>query len=187
MNWRSGRPARRPSEMNQESLPQRLLRGARHLASGPWVVRNHFPSGALDRIEAVVADGEQKHSAEIRIVIEGSLSFSEVVWQNRQPRERALDLFADLHVWDTESNNGILIYLLLADRDVELVADRGANSSLPSGIWDQAVAIVRESCQAGKFESGVVNAVQFLNEALVSAFPAEGRNPDELPNRPAVI
>ncbi len=166
---------------------QRLIRGMRHLFSPPWTVGSHFGSGALDRIEAVVTESELRHGAEIRVVIEASLSFVDVVWHNRKPRERAVQVFSDLQVWDTELNNGILIYLLLADHDVEIVADRGASQQVPAAVWEQAVTLVRDSCAAGQVEQGVEAAVRFLGDALAQAFAPEARNPDELPNRPAVI
>lgn len=166
---------------------QRIGRAFKHLVSGSWTVNRYFSDESLERIETRVTEGEVDHSAEIRVVIEGSLSFGEVLWHNRQPRERALEVFADLHVWDTEANNGILIYLLLADHDVEILADRAADKKISTAVWAGAIELIREAFGRAAYEEGVLNAVQSLNEALARQFPSSDRNPDELPNKPVVL
>ncbi len=166
---------------------QRITRALKHLVSGSWTVNRYFSDQSLQRIEERVTAGEVDHSAEIRIVIEGSLSFGEILWQDRQPRERALEVFADLHVWDTEANNGILIYLLLADHDVEILADRTADKKIAPAVWEGAVELIRNAFTRHAYEEGVINAVQSLNEALARQFPPAERNPDELPNKPVIL
>ncbi|MFK7965450.1 MAG: TPM domain-containing protein [Burkholderiaceae bacterium] len=166
---------------------QRLTRALKHLISGSWTVNGYFSDQSLQRIEERVTAGEVDHSAEIRVVIEGSLSFGEVLWQDRQPRERALEVFADLHVWDTQANNGILIYLLLADHDVEILADRAADKEIAPAVWEGAIELIREAFARQAYEEGVINAVQSLNEALARRFPPSERNPDELPNKPVIL
>lgn len=168
-------------------MSSRLLRTCRHLLHTPWQVQRQFPDAALDRIEAAVAEGEKRHSAELRLAIEGSLSFGEVMLANRQPRDRALELFSELQVWDTEANNGVLVYLLLADKDVEVLADRGAAKALPERVWQHAVELIRQAFISGRNEEGVINAVQYLNDELAAVYPPGEENPDELPNRPAML
>ena len=168
-------------------MASRLVRTCRHLLHTPWQVQRQFSDAALDRIEAAVAAGEQHHSAELRLAIEGSLSFSEVMLADLQPRERAIELFAQLQVWDTEANNGVLIYLLLADKDVEVLADRGAARALPERVWQHAVELIRQGFTSGRNEDGVISAVQYLNDELAAVFPPGAENPDELPNRPVML
>lgn len=165
----------------------RCTRAIKHLGHGPWTVRKQFPQAVLDRIELAVTEGEQLHSAEIRLAVEGSLTMGEVLLQDVHSRERALDLFADLHVWDTAANNGILIYLLLADHEVQVLADRAANAQMSPAVWEQVVSLIRDAFARGEYESGVVSAVRYLSQELAQIFPAGERNPDELPNRPATL
>jgi len=150
---------------------QRLGRAVKHLVSGSWTVSRYFSDQALQRIEEKITAGELDHSAEIRLVIEGSLPFGEVFWRDLQPRERALEVFADLHVWDTEANNGILVYLLLADHYVEILADRATNKKITPAVWAGAIEIVREPFGRHAYEDGVVHAIQSLNDALAREFP----------------
>jgi uncharacterized membrane protein len=107
----------------------------------------------------------------------------------KSPRQRAVEVFAGLGVWDTESNNGILIYVQLADRDVEIVADRGFNGRVDASEWTAVCSAMEEAFRAGQFEAGAVAGVQAAGRLLARHYPPlpGGRDEDELPNRPAVL
>ena len=107
-----------------------------HLIYPPWRVRRAFPAKTLKAIEDAVAASESLHRGELRFVVEAGLSFSEL-WRGTTARQRALAVFSDLHVWDTEDNSGVLIYVLLADRDVEIVADRGIHRQVGEAAWQR--------------------------------------------------
>lgn len=156
-----------------------------HLWNGGWQLRRAFPPTVLDAIEAQITAGELHHGAELRFVVESRLA-PRAVWARIGPRERAMALFAELGVWDTADNNGVLIYVLLADRAVEIVADRGARAQVPAEIWDRACAIMVDAFRAADFAGGSRRAIELLDQALSRVFPPMLHNPDELPNRPLV-
>ena len=164
----------------------RIVRLWRHLACDRADVRRAFPAQALTRIEQRIVDGETRHGAEIRIAVEASLSPLEV-WRRMQPRERALEVFGRLRVWDTEANNGVLLYVLLADHAVELVADRAAARAIPEAEWRALAQAMTAAFRDGRFVDGVLAAIERLEPRLAAAFPAGERNPDELPNRPSIL
>jgi uncharacterized membrane protein len=143
-----------------------------------------LPRAALERIEARVAAGESAHSGEIRVCVEAGLPLSYLM-KRATPRQRAITLFGKLRVWDTEHNNGVLIYLLLAEHAIEIVADRGLARVVPQASWDTLVAGMREAFRAGHFEQGLMQAVERVDALLLQHFPlAAGQtNPNELPDR----
>lgn len=165
----------------------RAIRLLRHLGSGPWSVRRCFPDEAMNAIEQEVASGELRHQAELRVAVEHSFGAGTILFGGLTARERALDVFGDLRVWDTEQNNGILIYILLADHAVEIIADRGANRLVPAGAWDKACELMQTAFQFERYDQGVVEAVRYLNDELSTVYPVSGANPNELPNRPTVL
>ena len=167
-------------------MRDRLLRLVRHLACDRRDVRRAFPPEALSRIERRVAEGEQRHGAEIRIAIEASLG-PHRVWSGTASRDRALEVFGLLGVWDTEQNNGVLIHVLLADRAVEIVADRAAARAIEAQEWQGIAEAMTEAFRRGAFVDGVLDALARLEPQLAQAFPGGERNPDELPNRPAML
>ena len=140
---------------------------------------------ALARLEQQVATSERRHSGEIRLCIEAGLPLS-YLWRRASARERALALFGKLRVWDTEHNNGVLVYLLLAEHAIEIVADRGLARHVPQSHWDGVLAGMRESFRAGRFEQGLRQAVKEVDAMLAAHFPLAGdqANPNELPDRP---
>ena len=140
---------------------------------------------ALARLEARVHASEQAHSGEIRLCVEAGLPWS-YLRQNLSARDRAVMLFGKLRVWDTEANNGVLIYLLLAERAIEIVADRGLARQVPPGQWQAIVAGMREPFAAGRFEEGLNAAITAVDALLIQHFPlaAGTANPNELPNAP---
>lgn len=175
-----------PSSDRFEALRARVARVWRHLACDRRDLDRAFPKAALDRIEQRIADGERRHSAEVRVAIEASLGLR-AIWSDEAPRDRALEVFGRLRVWDTEANNGVLVHLLLADRSVEIVADRGAARAIGETEWRAISSAMTAAFHAGCFVDGVLDALDRLEPQLARAFPPDGPNPDELPNRPAVV
>ena len=147
-----------------------------------------FSLSTLDAIEAAITASEKLHSAEIRFAIEGSLEPHEI-WHGKTPRARALEVFAALGVWDTDGNNGVLIYVLLADKDVEIVADRGYNLRVTSNEWSDICHAMERLFRAGDYEAGALEGVRRVGDILAMHFPPlpDGRDEDELPNRPAML
>ena len=142
---------------------------------------------ALGRLAARVAASEARHSGEIRICVEAGLPMS-YLWRHAPPRERAVTLFGKLRVWDTEHNNGVLIYLLLAERRIEIVADRGIDRHVPAAEWQRILDGMRERFREGRFEAGLDAAIEAVDALLMRHFPlAPGApNPNELPD-PVVL
>ncbi|MEZ0231530.1 MAG: TPM domain-containing protein [Methylophilaceae bacterium] len=158
----------------------------KHLFSAPWLVKRYFPQSALDRIEAAIRESERLHTGEIRFAVESDLHPLHVV-QGKLPRHRAIELFSQLGVWDTAANNGVLIYLLLADHDVEIVADRGIHAHLGTERWEEICHQMELQFKQGKFEAGILLGIAQISQELQRCFPASGDNPNELPDRPIVL
>jgi uncharacterized membrane protein len=143
---------------------------------------------ALDRIEARVKASERHHSGEIKVCVEASLPLS-YLWRDASARERAVTMFGKLRVWDTDANNGVLIYLLLAERHIDIVADRGLNDHVSAAQWDILLKDMSGAFKRGEFESGLIAAVDAIDALLARNFPASSRseNPNELPDRPTLL
>ncbi len=167
-------------------MRKRLPRLWRHLWLERRDLQRRFPAALLGEIEQRIAEGEARHAAEVRVAIEASLGVTEV-WSRVTPRHRALEVFGSLRVWDTEGNNGVLIYLLLADQAVEIVADRAAARAIPEDEWRALTQAMTRAFRVGQYREGLLGALDRLEKRLAEAFPAADRNPDELPNRPALI
>jgi hypothetical protein len=166
-----------------------LARWLRHLWIGELHVRRAFPREALLRIEQAIADGERRHRAELRFAIESSLDARELR-RRVTARERAVDVFSQFRVWDTEEDNGVLVYVLWADHAVEIVADRGAVRRIDAAVWQQACARLATACRDGRGPEGALAAIALLDDALAAAFPVDPdarANPDELPNAPIML
>ena len=164
-----------------------LARWLHHLWIGPMHVRAAFPDGAYARIERAIADGERRHRAELRFAVESSLETGQL-WRGMHARERALEVFSRFRIWDTEEDNGVLVYLLWADRAVEIVADRGAVGRIDAQVWQRACVELVEGCRTGHQVDGALQCLDTLAEALAAVYPADGEpNPDELPNAPLVL
>ena len=161
----------------------RLLR---HLFFLPGTLARAFPADTLAAIEQAIAAAERRHGGQIRFAVEGALEVGELL-RGRTARERAVEVFSSLRVWDTEANNGVLLYLLLADRDVEIVADRGYNGRVSPAQWEEACRAMERSLAAGRFEEGIVAGVGRIAELAARHFPPRAAPPDELDNRPAVL
>jgi len=165
-----------------------LARWIRHRLRSPRAVDRALPPAALDRIEKAIAAGETSHRGEIRIAVETSLPWS-YLKRDAPVRQRADMLFAKLRVWDTDERNGVLIYVELADRGIEIVADRGVARVVPPEAWPPIVAAIGERFRAGDFAGGMVAGIEQVGRLLAQHFPArEGeRNLNELPNRPVIV
>lgn len=165
-----------------------IARLLKHWTATPGRVRRAFPEQTLERIRAAIVESESTHSGEIRFAVEAALPIS-YLRRDAPARQRALMMFAKLRVWDTEFNNGVLIYVELADHQIEIVADRGIASCVPEDEWNAIAARMRDAFRAKSFESGTIEAVHVIGALLARHFPlAEGeRNPNELPDEPAVL
>jgi len=158
----------------------------RHLVTSIWSVRRAFPANVLAAIEAATRASEQAHLGQIRFAVEHSLDPSDLL-RGLTARERAIDAFSQLRIWDTEHNNGVLIYLLLADRDVEIVADRGVHAKVGAQGWEAICQQMEAAFRDGDFEGGVVRGIQAVGEHLQRHYPAEGAQANELPDRPVLL
>ena len=145
------------------------------------------PPDLLQHLTRRVAASERRHTGEVRICVEAGLPMS-YLWRGASARERAVMMFAKLRVWNTEHNNGVLIYVLLADHAIELVADRGLNQHVSAAQWQVMVQHLGAAIKDGRYEDGLTQALEEVSAVLVQHFPlAEGKfNPDELPNAPVL-
>ena len=160
---------------------RRLLR---HLLTFRHATRRAFSQATLSEIETTIRACERRHGGEIRFAIEGVLH-PVAVLQGLTPRQRALQLFAQLQVWDTQNNNGVLIYVLHADRDVEIVADRGLNGKVTTAEWQAVCSKMEQAFKAGDYRTGCVEGIGATSRFLAQHFPVG--DPNELPDAPAMI
>jgi uncharacterized membrane protein len=173
--------------MSQRFYQSVLRRFARHLFYEVRGVSSIFSRESLKRIEAVVSNSERSHTAEVRVAVEASLTLREL-FAKKTPRHRALEAFSLLKVWDTAQNNGVLIYINVADRAVEIIADRGFEGLLSHSYWQQLCAQMVAGFQKDLFEQSLVQCVQKLSKDFAIHFPSDGQaNPNELPNTPVVL
>lgn len=152
----------------------------------PLQVKWRFSSQALKHIEQAIAKSEQSHAGEIRFVVEAGLHPLEILFK-KSPRKRAIELFGRFNIWDTAQNNGVLIYLLLADRDVEIVADRGINQFVGNQGWDKICSDMEVLFRRGEFEAGVLQGIAEVGALLAQHFPIQKSDENELPNRPIIM
>jgi len=160
----------------------------RHVFATRRALRRAFSVESLGAIERAIDESERRHAGEIRVAIESALEPGDV-WRGKLPRERALEVFAALGVWDTDANNGVLIYVLLADHDVEIVADRGFNGRVAPAEWTSVCEDMERQFRAGRFREGAVVGVEDVGRIVGRHFPqrpGEGDR-DELPNRPVLL
>jgi uncharacterized membrane protein len=140
----------------------------------------------LRRIEAGIAGLEGRHAGEIRFAVESALDLPDL-WYGTTPRERAVMVFGLLGVWDTAGNNGVLIYVLMADHDVEIVADRAIAARVPQADWDAVGREMKEHFKAGRFAEGADAGIAGVGRLLAAHFPGAGGDSDEQPNRPVLL
>lgn len=151
-------------------------------------VRRRLSDAALERVAAAIAAGEATHTGEVCFAVEAALPWREA-WRGMSPRDRAHEVFAQLRVWDTAANNGVLLYLLLADHAIEIVVDRGFDGHVDAAAWRAVCDEVRARLREGAFETAIVLGIERLSTILAEAFPREAGITDrnELPDRPAVL
>ena len=149
--------------------------------------RRVLPAEVLDRLQQRVADSERRHSGEIRVCVEAGLPLS-YLWRGATARERAITMFGKLKVWDTEYNNGVLIYLLLAEHRIEIVADRAVARCVGPDHWQHLVDAMGQAFRAGRFEQGLADAIDAVDALLVAHFPRDAASTaprlNELPDAP---
>ena len=161
-----------------------ITRSLKHLFTPHWVALRPFPQAALAKIEQAVKSSERAHRGEIRFAIEGALHLHHLRLSTRQ---RAHQVFAELGVWDTAENSGVLIYVQLVDRRIEIVADRGIVSKVPQAEWDAICRAMERSFKQNQYEAGALAAIQAVTAILARHFPAGAVNPNELPDKPVVL
>ena len=157
-----------------------------HVLMNPFTARRRFPQSTMDAIAKEVAAQEKQHRGEVRFVVEAELSTGQL-WRDVGSRDRARELFAQLGVWNTEENTGVLIYVCLADRRVEVVADRGITARVPENEWQAICRTMEANFREGRFEEGALAGIRAVSEELVRHFPSRGDNPNELSDRPVLL
>jgi uncharacterized membrane protein len=163
-----------------------IKRIGKHLLEHHWRARRIFPKRVLAAIEQAIKAGETTHSGQVRFVVEGALD-GQPLFRDQPARERALDIFSHLRIWDTVHNNGVLIYLLLADRKVEIIADRGIDAKVGAAGWEKICKPMEADFRHGNFETGVIKGIEAVSRELAAEFPKQGEGPNELPDAPVVI
>ncbi|MGH8806820.1 MAG: TPM domain-containing protein [Noviherbaspirillum sp.] len=158
----------------------------RHLSTTTAAGRRAFPEGTLKAIEGAISEGETRHRAEVRVVIEPALA-AQAVLNGMSARERARELFSDYQVWDTEENCGVLVYVNLADHQVEIVADRGVGREIAAKDWDTVCRTMTQAFARGAYHDGTLAALDQLNTLLQQHYPDDGSTRNQLPNRPVML
>jgi uncharacterized membrane protein len=163
-----------------------LSRFLKHAFSTRFLVKKYFSKEAMEKITDAIAASEKNHDAEIVFAIEPGISPIAAL-RGYSARSRAIDVFSELRVWDTEANNGVMIYLLLADHDIEIIADRGVNRIAGDTYWEEICQNMEKSFREGKFVEGVLEGIQTITKLLEKHYPKSEGNPNELPNKPVII
>jgi uncharacterized membrane protein len=158
----------------------------RHLFAPHWIVRRAFPRRTLNAIEAAISASEKTHGGELRFAVEAGLHPLTLV-RGHTARQRAQEVFAQLRVWDTEHNSGVLIYVQLVDRRIEIVADRGIGAKVPQHEWDAICRRIEGAYRKREFEAGTLLGITEVTRLLAAHFPPLAGNPDELSDKPVVL
>lgn len=158
----------------------------KHMFSWTGTVRQYFPQDSMRAIEKAIATSEKSHLGEICFVVESHLDVFDI-FRKKTAKKRAIEIFSQFHVWDTAQNNGVLIYLLLADHDFEILADRGVHAHVGSEGWEQICHEMEQHFRKGDFELGVLHGIAKITEHLDIHFPSVHENVNELSNAPIVI
>ena len=160
------------------------MRMLRHLLALPGTVARAFPAKALSTIEQTIRQSEARHGGEIRFAVEAALDPAQI-WRGVTARERAIAVFSELGVWDTERNNGVLLYLLLAERNVEIVADRGFNGKVSAEEWEDVCRRMEGALREGRAADAVIAGIESLTQIVARHFPPLPADRNELPDPPA--
>ena len=163
-----------------------LKRFFRHALLPPWVARRTFSPAVVRRVEAAVRTSEQTHRGELRVAIEAGMEL-EALWHGLSPRARAEQVFSQLRVWDTAENSGVLLYINWADRNIEIVADRGISARVTQDEWEAICRVIEQSFRAGRFEAGLLEGITRITGLLTAHFPAASVNVNELSNKPVML
>jgi uncharacterized membrane protein len=163
-----------------------IKRILKHLSVSRAAMRRVFPRESLKRIETAIAEVEQTHAGQIRFAVESALEIRPL-FAGQTARERAIEVFSHLRVWDTEHNNGVLIYLLLADRDVEIIADRGVHAKLGQETWEAVCREMEAAFRREQFEDGIITGIRSVGAHLARHYPHTGTKINELPDKPVLI
>jgi uncharacterized membrane protein len=158
----------------------------RHLVTDRRDVHRALPPEQMVRIENAIAEGERRHAGQVCFAVEAALPFARV-WQRVSPRERALEVFSLLRVWDTERNDGVLVYMLLADRDVEIIADRGIDARVGQPAWEAICRTMESACREGRYVDGVEEGVRAIADLLALHSPRTGERGNELSDKPIIL
>lgn len=164
----------------------KFARLMRHIFTTRWSTRAHFPRPVRDAIEKAIGECEHRHGGEIRFVVETAFDVPEL-WRDLAPRTRALQIFGQFGVWDTAHNNGVLIYVLIADHDVEIIADRGIAQHISAAEWATVCRQMEAHYQAGRFREGSIAGVEGVGALLGRHFPGRRHSDNELPNQPVLL
>jgi uncharacterized membrane protein len=164
----------------------KLMRLARHIVTTRWSTRRHFTPPVRAAIAQAIRDCEARHNGEIRFVVETALDIPEL-WHDMPPRQRALQLFGQFGVWDTAENNGVLIYVLMADRAVEIVADRGIAVRVTEAEWGAVCRQMQHHYREGRFQEGSIVGILAVAALLGRHFPGKAPSGDELPSQPVLL
>ncbi len=163
-----------------------LKRLIKHLMMTPIAIRRHFSKAVMQRITSAIAESEREHLGEIRFAIELNLPVRDIV-SKKSARQRALEVFSKLGIWDTEHNNGVLIYLLFAERDFEIVADRGICRHVDQAHWQHISQEMENLFRQRQFEAGVLHGIRQIGILLHRHYPSETNPSNELPDSPVIL
>jgi uncharacterized membrane protein len=172
--------------MTKQSFLSTLKRLARHSWYGSADAKRAVPAAMQTRLQAAIGSSEAQHSGQIRLCVEAALPIS-YIWRGLAARARAVTLFGKLRVWDTERNNGVLIYVLLAERKIEIVADRGLTQHVDAKTWQAVIHQMRVAFKAKRFEEGLAFAIEQVSQRLIAHFPDVAPHANELPDAPVVL
>ena len=158
----------------------------RHAFTDEADVRRSFPADGMARVERAIREGEATHRGQVCVAVEPALPLARVV-RKLPPRVRALEVFGQLRVWDTEENNGVLIYVLLADRDVEIVADRGIHQHVGDSAWEAICAHMEAIFREDRHVDAVEAGVRDVSALIAQYFPGGAGDRNELPDKPVLL
>ena len=164
----------------------RCKRAWRHMTSGTSAGKRAFPPATLQAIEQAITLGEQRHRAEVRLIVEPGLD-ARAAFNNVTNRQRARALFAQYGVWDTEENCGVLIYINLAAREVDIVADRHVSRLVADAEWQTICRTMTTGFAQGDYHSPTLSALEQLNTLLARHYPADRTRPNQLPNDAVIL
>ena len=168
--------------MHRAAGENMLSRWFKNLTTTPFALRRYFPPATLATIDAAIATSEQSHRAELRCAVEASLSIGNLL-NAVDSKARAIEVFSILRMWDTAENNGVLLYMLLAEHKIEIVADRGFADSVTSAEWMTICVELEQAFAVGDYEAGTLAALDRISMLARQYFPAANDDRNELANR----